>query len=269
MARVLPSDVVRVIDNMFPWAPAPTPPGQSPTALGAQGDVGGVAAIVALVDGIPVELIILPPPEYAAFLAGVAALRSAVQAWQSLGGKFLLAAIPGFTDHPMHLVPRALATCPDEATAVGTTDLLFVTDTALRESIRRDISAATRDLGIDEWKGATVLAGAAVEALLLWAVKQQPSPSVLVAIAALKAPTGPLNRSPDSNPENWDLHEFTEVAAQLRVIEPETAVQVRQARNFRNLIHPGRAARLGQKCDRGTALAALAAVEFVVRDLTP
>jgi ribosomal protein L30E len=32
--------------------------------------------------------------------------------------------------------------------------------------------------------------------------------------------------------------------------------------------HSGRAARLGQTCDRGTALAAIAAVEFVVQDLT-
>jgi len=59
------------------------------------------------------------------------------------------------------------------------------------------------------------------------------------------------------------------VARRLQLIEPETATQAQQARSFRNLIHPGRAARLGQKCDRGTALSALAAVELTVRDLTP
>jgi len=78
-----------------------------------------------------------------------------------------------------------------------------------------------------------------------------------------------LTQPPHANPERWDLHEYIEVAAHLGIIEPETATQARQARNFRNLIHPGRAIRLGQKADRATALAALAAVEFVVRDLTP
>src|SRR5262245_22105766 len=55
--------------------------------------------------------------------------------------------------------------------AQGTTALLFVTDPAVRESIQLDVSAATRDLEIGEWKGATVLAGSAIEALLLWALQ--------------------------------------------------------------------------------------------------
>jgi hypothetical protein len=40
------------------------------------------------------------------------------------------------------------------------------------------------------------------------------------------------------------------------------------AREFRNLIHPGCAQRLGQKCDRGTALFSIAALDHVVRDLS-
>jgi hypothetical protein len=36
-----------------------------------------------------------------------------------------------------------------------------------------------------------------------------------------------------------------------------------------HLIHPGRAIRIGQACDRGTALSALAAVELIARDLKP
>jgi len=58
------------------------------------------------------------------------------------------------------------------------------------------------------------------------------------------------------------------VAQQLSLIEKETAIQARQCQDFRNLIHPGRALRLKLKCDRATSLAALAAVDFVVRDLT-
>ena len=74
-------------------------------------------------------------------------------------------------------------------------------------------------------------------------------------------------RDPDANIEKWDLHEYTEVAAQLGIIKADTAAQVRLARTVRNLIHPGRAQRLGQKADRFTALSALAAVEGIARDL--
>ncbi len=56
--------------------------------------------------------------------------------------------------------------------------------------------------------------------------------------------------------------------AHLGLIKPDTAARCRQTKDFRNLIHPGRALRLSQKIDRATALEAVAAVEFVVRDLT-
>jgi hypothetical protein len=49
----------------------------------------------------------------------------------------------------------------------------------------------------------------------------------------------------------------------LKLIEDDTAKLVRRAKDFRNLIHPERAARLRQRCDRSTALTALAAVEAV------
>jgi hypothetical protein len=48
---------------------------------------------------------------------------------------------------------------------------------------------------------------------------------------------------------------------------PTTATQAKLAKDFRNPIHPGRAARLEQKCQRPDALSALAALEHVVRDL--
>jgi hypothetical protein len=73
---------------------------------------------------------------------------------------------------PLVLLSQTLSKCPDEAPAPGTIELLFVTVSELRESIRRDISAANQDMVNGEWKGATVLAGSATEALLLWAIEQ-------------------------------------------------------------------------------------------------
>jgi hypothetical protein len=78
----------------------------------------------------------------------------------------------GIRDTNIVLLLRVLlAKCPDEAPSPGTAELLFVTDADLRESIQRDISAANQDAVNGEWKGATVLAGSAIEALLLWAVQ--------------------------------------------------------------------------------------------------
>jgi len=69
--------------------------------------------------------------------------------------------------------------------------------------------------------------------------------------------------------EDWNLGEYIDAATVLRLIKPDTGVQASIAKDFRNLIHPGRAQRLAVSCDRGTALAALAGVELVARDLRP
>jgi hypothetical protein len=57
--------------------------------------------------------------------------------------------------------------------------------------------------------------------------------------------------------------------SEAKLITPTTVAQCDLARGFRNLIHPGRALRLQDKCTRSTALAAIGAVEAVIEDLTP
>jgi hypothetical protein len=64
---------------------------------------------------------------------------------------------------------------------------------------------------------------------------------------------GTLPQKPSSNPERWNLIELIEVALQLGLINSEAATQARLGKDFRNLIHPGRALRLGQVYDRATA----------------
>ena len=145
---------------------------------------------------------------------------------------------------------------------MGTATLLFIPNIALRESIRNDISAANQALHDGLWKGSTVLAGAAIEALLLWAIKREPANRIQTARTSVLA----SNASTD--PDYWGLDQYIRVAKHLGLIEDETQQQTILAKDFRNLIHPGRSAREGQICDRGTALSALAAVELVVRDLS-
>jgi hypothetical protein len=99
-------------------------------------------------------------------------------------------------------------------------------------------------------------AGAATEALLLWAITNAPG---LAALA----------NKPQRSPDEWSLGQYIAVASSLGLIKRNTAEQTTLAQNFRNLIHPGRVQRLGEACNRGTALSALAAVELIVVDLTP
>jgi hypothetical protein len=72
---------------------------------------------------------------------------------------------------------------------------------------------------------------------------------------------------PEKVLQTWGLHEYIETAAAQKIIRPETVEQAKLAQGFRNLIHPGRAVRLAQKCNRATALSAVAAVEHIVEDL--
>jgi hypothetical protein len=113
------------------------------------------------------------------------------------------------------------------------------------------------------------LAGSAIEALLLWGVQQPPKVMLLATAISVLVGSGTFKRNPPTNPEEWTLHQFIEVAAELKLIKPETRVAAQLAKDFRNLIHPGRATRPGQVCDRATALSAIAGLEHVVRDLAP
>jgi hypothetical protein len=105
------------------------------------------------------------------------------------------------------------------------------------------------------WKAATVLAGAASEALLFWSIGPDPDLTN-------------ISQPPRGLPQKWDFADYIRVALALGSIKNSTAQQATLAKDFRNLIHPGRAQRLGEVCDRGTALTALAAVELISRDLS-
>ncbi len=158
---------------------------------------------------------------------------------------------------------QLLKQCPDEAISEQTAGLPFIQDESLRINVQLDMSSADSAFNNGEWKAATVLAAAAVEALLLWCIQKSPEADRKSAIdkCGLK-----LNAArPDGR--EWDLAAFIAVTRALDRIRPETATQAGLAKDFRNLIHPGRENRLKQKCDRGTARSALAALDHVVRDL--
>src|SRR5262249_47471723 len=104
-----------------------------------------------------------------------------------------------------------LAKCPDQNPSPATAAMTFITDDALRDSIRIDLSTATSALHNGEWKASTVLAGAVIEALLLWAIQRDPAKFA-----------GAANK-PKKALERWDLADLIDVGEALALIEPNTA----------------------------------------------
>jgi hypothetical protein len=72
MPRVVPSDVVKAAERMFPEMSAK--PDAFPY-LDSQGTVTA-AALARLVESVPAELLVLPPDKFSTLLAGTAALNA-------------------------------------------------------------------------------------------------------------------------------------------------------------------------------------------------
>jgi hypothetical protein len=267
MPRVVPSQVVSFISQTFPWLRAP---GQASMGLNRQHS-GEAAGLLRLVDEIPNELLIMGSQEYTEFVCSIEAIRNGVVLWQNQQNPNIQLNVGMiFRDlHPVTVICQALARCPDESPAPSTSELTFISDPDLKSNLRNDIAAVNRALSNGEWKAATVLAGSIIEALLLWALQQRLPTDIANGIATLRKNGALTGHQASGPPENWHLHEYVEVAKEMGIIKRETAIQSRLAKDFRNLIHPGRALRLAQKCDRATALSAVAGAEHVVRDLTP
>lgn len=261
MPRVVPSQVVSLLDQSY---------GQPPQGRFGPLDFNNgstLDAIANLIDQIPSELITLNAADYNALTACSAAMKDWVARWRIGGNVGTLDKVRGYQgQHVLTLLRAMLVKCPDEAPAAQTVGLDFIADEAYRNQLRTDISAAYSAERNGEWKAATVLGGSVVEALLLWALQQQIAQQVTAAADNAQKAGFPIK--PAEPLERWALAQYIEVAARMNVISADTATQARLTKDFRNLIHPGRAVRLGQQCSRATALTALAGIEHVVDDLT-
>lgn len=268
MPRVVPSQVVNLVDQMFPQYRA----GARDRNLWFSQTLDrcyGLDAVLDLIEQIPSQLLVLSNHDYCVLVSSIAAVRNVTKNPKSHGHGHAIE-LPPIAEfgnlNPIALIRDVLSKCPDEFPSPETNELSFITDQHFRSGLRNDVSSINKALSDSEWKGATVLAGSVIEALLLWVLKQKDREEILNSVAALVSNRS-LSRSPASDLEQWTLHEYTEVAKHLNMITASTANQVRLAKDFRNLIHPGRSQRLGQVCNRGTALSAVAAVEHVLEDL--
>lgn len=260
MSKVMPSQIVQTIDELFPHAAT----GEGGILDASHGS--RLRGIRNLFKEVPPELIILPPGQYADLILAISAIEEYLGSWTTRG---YVQSVKKIKDQDIVTVIRqALALCPDEYPPITTTELVFIHDDALRDSIRRDAGAVHRALDNAEWKAATVLAGSTIEALLHWKIQEHPQKQEIEAALKTVVIANKATKPRANDPDTWDLAHFIEVAAEMKFIEPETQIAANLARNFRNLIHPGRAIRLKQTCDRATAYSAVGALEHVIRNLS-
>jgi hypothetical protein len=204
-----------------------------------------VRTLLSLLDQVPVDLITVSFADYTEYLRCRSALTSALVLWDQ--GRNLPVKAVGMKD-PVERIRRILATCPDEVPPPHP-DLDFIPDPSARASIEEDIRAAWIDFRAGEWKGATVFAANAVETMLFWVLKGRPD---------LKKAEGF---------DRLHLPQYVEEAGRLEIIGKTAVDQASLAIDGRNLLHAGKVARTGTTCSKATALAALAALEFVMTDL--
>jgi hypothetical protein len=264
VAKVVPSEVVAYIDLQFPGAKV-RPSGTPELTINAE-VATALAALADLIGRVPDELISVRGERQVEFWTSLATIRQIASNPPGPGGSHLHLRSTYDLD-AVGLIRRALEECPDEAPASEVRGLEFVDDADYRLVLLVDVRSASSAFANGEWKAATVISGSLVEALLLWSIQQKGATEVEHAVAQMPLLAGQKPRKADDL-DSWDLWQYIKVASALGIILTDTANQCDIAKNFRNLIHPGRAKRLQQTCDRATALSALAAVEHVVRDLT-
>lgn len=217
-----------------------------------------------LIQQLPSELVTLESEQYAEFVSSSATLRTLIQNWQT-AGSYAFHHISGFRRlSPIALIREALAKCHDEFPSTSISELTFIEDEDLRETLGRDIGAVNSAFSNLEWKAATVLAGSVIEALLLWALEKKPG-EVQASVKRL-VDDKTFKSKPAADLNDWNLFLYSKVAADLKLLDGDTVSQVDLARDYRNLIHPGKVKR-SQPCSRATAMTAVAAMERVKQDL--
>lgn len=246
MANVVPSDVVAAIVEHFGIRSEIEPRLNHDSNIPAR-------LIVALMRELPSELITLPSEEYRQLRWCTSVLEEATTRWAL--GDFNPVFSRGRKD-PIETIRRLLLKCSDQVPPPEP-ELPFIADLDIRNGIQDRIQAAWIDFGAREWMGATVIAGNALEALLLWALKQSDAD-----------PANEITRCQrDEALDKQNLGELIRKAENTALISKDTSAQAGFAKDARNLLHPGRVARSGEVCSKATALTALTAIYRMIEDL--
>jgi hypothetical protein len=124
----------------------------------------------------------------------------------------------------------------------------FITDEALRTALREDYKEMVRCAEANAWKAVHVLAGSLIEAVLV---------DYLVGTAKQKKP----------DPLSMGMGDLITACKKAGILSKKSADLSSALKEYRNLIHPGRAKRLGEQADREGALVAESLVRLIVGEV--
>jgi hypothetical protein len=115
MARIMPSQVVQTIDDLFPHAKQNKR--DYPVGAGAGSQLLG---ILNLLKDVPDELIILTAADYAELVLAKSTIQEHLEHWRARGNVGDMALVKRFD--AVTVIRRAMANCPDEYPPSATTD---------------------------------------------------------------------------------------------------------------------------------------------------
>jgi hypothetical protein len=136
----------------------------------------------------------------------------------------------------------------DDIACIDMANFDFITDDDLRHSLEQDLTELIRCHQANAWKAVHVLAGSIIEATL---IDYLVSAGKIAAAAAYKT----------------TLAELIELAEQSGVLSRKSVELSSIVRDYRNLIHPGRAIRLSERVDGNGATIAKTVIEIVVDEV--
>ena len=260
--RVVPSDIVAYIDLLFPKA-SEFQAARQPLDFPAHAQhAGEFMTIVNLINEMDSQL--LPYGDnFVKLQAAVSAIKAKLASWEGRDPRGVtdkIGKVQGFYLDPVLLIREVMESLPDQVIPETVAGLEFIKDDTYRINLRTDIASVDALLHAGQWKAAMVIAGSAMEALLLYTLTKYGEDKAKAAAKELEIKEANLLR--------WHLPDYVKVAHHLRIINDRCATQAELAQDCRNLIHPGREIRMKTNVSHPDAQSSVAGLAHIVKNLT-
>lgn len=219
---------------------------------------GLLSAVADMVDDLDPTMLPTDSNMRAELIAAVNLIRFKVISWSSMGGGARNPdRLPGFKETPIGTIYRILEHCSDTVVPKDIPGLEFIDDNEYRQQLCRDLAEVESSINRGQWKAATVLGGALIEALLLEKLVSEPYT------------TTPHYKKKKKDPNDWNLFDCLRIATEVTdpLITKDTYTLAKLAKDYRNFIHPGKAKKEGKNCTAGFAHSVKGALIRVIENL--